>query len=217
MRRACLLSLALLAACQSAPVVPVAPVAPAPAPAAPPALVPAKIAVVQRRSERLPGFDRRLTVHVGDVTAGQVLVRVAVAGTATDVLPQCSMHIGDEARFEFEQQPCALVLLRMVNLLIGDDFVEFAVAAPGALERERIEAVLQHVADSGRTFERAGAKHDGSEAAELLRKQWLANDGVRTMDAFLQRVVGAGGSAMSWSVSLPGGGRMPLGEWLRGR
>jgi len=206
-------SLSILVACQS----PLAPASPPEPAATPSAQALTKIAVVQRRSERLPGFDNRLTVYVGDVTAGQVLVRVAVAGTARDVLPQCSMRIGDEVPFEFEQQPCALVLLRMVNLLIGDDFVEFAVAAPGALERERIEAVLQHVADSGRTFERAGAKHDGRETAELLRKQWLANDGVRTMDAFLQRVVGAGGSAMSWSVSLPGGGRMPLGEWLRGR
>jgi hypothetical protein len=151
------------------------------------------------------------------VTAGQVLVKIVDRTTREDALPQCSMRFGDEATFPFAGGTRAVVVLRLVNLLIGDDFVEFAFGEPGAMAGEQIESVLQQVAKSSMTFVRDGSQRDGRATAEWLRQQWRASAEITTLATFLSRCVGhEGGSVPVWSVQLPGGRLLPMVDWLRG-
>ena len=213
MRVPSLLVLSLFAACQ-------APTAPAPVPAPPvasAALAPVRLTVVQRGREKVPGTEGRLWIEVDDVTAGQVLVKIVDRTTREDALPQCSMRFGDEATFPFAGGTRAVVVLRLVNLLIGDDFVEFAFGEPGAMAGEQIESVLQQIAKSSMTFVCNGSQRDGRATAEWLRQQWRASAEVTTLAAFLSRCVGyEGGSVPVWSVQLPGGRLLPMVDWLRG-
>ena len=210
-----LLLLSLFAACQSPPA-PAPESTPAPAPAAA-ALAPVRVTVTQRGREKVPGTEGRLWIEVGDVTAGQVLVKIVDRTTREDALPQRSMRFGDEARFPFAGGTRTVVVLRLANLLIGEDFVEFAFGEPGAMANEQIESVLRQIANSKMTFVRNGAKRDGSATAEWLREQWRAAGDVTTLAAFLTRCVGyEGGSVPGWSVLLPGGRLLPMVEWLRG-
>lgn len=209
MRVPSLLVLSLFAACQ-------APTVSAPAVASA-ALAPVRLTVVQRGREKVPGTEGRLWIEVDDVTAGQVLVKIVDRTTREDALPQCSMRFGDEARFPFAGGTRAVVVLRLANLLIGDDFVEFAFGEPGAMAGEQIESALRQIAKSSLTFMCNGSKHDGRATAERLRQQWRASAEISTLAAFLSRCVGdEGGSVPVWSVQLPGGRLLPMVDWLRG-
>jgi hypothetical protein len=221
MRLPTLLVLPLLAACQASPAPAPAPApAPTPAPAAsaaPAAQNPVRLTVVQRGREKVPGTEGRLWIEVDDVTAGQVLVKIVDRMTREDALPQRSMRFGDEAWFPLGGGTRAVVVLRLANLLIGEDFVEFAFGEPGAMANEQIESVLRRVANSKMTFVREGTEHDAVATALWLRQQWLTAGDVRTLAAFLARFVGSeGGPVPVWSVRLPGGRLLPLVEWLSG-
>ena len=178
---------------------------------------PERMTVMQRGREKVPGTEGRLWIEVGDVTAGQVLVKIVDRTTREDALPQRSMRFGDEAWFPFGGGTRAVVVLRLANLLIGEDFVEFAFGEPGAMANEQIESVLRRVANSTMTFVREGAQHDAVATAVWLRQQWLTAGDVGTLAAFLTRFVGyEGGPVPVWSVRMPGGRLLPLVEWLRG-
>lgn len=173
--------------------------------------------VAQRGSERVPGTEGRLWIEVDDVTAGQVRVKIVDYTTHEHVLPKRSMRFGDEAQFSFRGVTRGFVVLRLVNLLIGEDFVEFAFGEPGSLANEQIESVLRQITNSTVKFVRSGVKSDGRATAERLRQQWRAAGDVTTLAAFLSRCVGyEGGTVPVWSVQLPGGRMLPMVEWLRG-
>ena len=221
MRLPTLLVLPLLAACQASPAPAPAPApAPTPAPAAsaaPAAQNPVRLTVVQRGREKVPGTEGRLWIEIGDVTAGQVLVKIVDRTTREDALPQRSMRFGDEAWFPLGGGTRAVVVLRLANLLIGEDFVEFAFGEPGAMANEQIESVLRRVANSKMTFVREGTEHDAVATAVWLRQQWSTAGDVSTLAAFLTRFVGyEGGPVPVWLVRLPGGRLLPLVEWLSG-
>jgi hypothetical protein len=217
MRSPSLLLVSLFAACHSSPAPEPAP-APAPEPTPPPAaLATVRLTVVQRGREKVPGTEGRLWIEVDDVTAGQVLVKIVDRTTREDALPQRSMRFGDEAWFPLGGGTRAVVVLRLANLLIGEDFVEFAFGEPGAMANEQIESVLRRVANSKMTFVREGTEHDAVATAVWLRQQWSTAGDVSTLAAFLTRFVGyEGGPVPVWSVRLPGGRLLPLVEWLSG-
>lgn len=217
MRGPSLLVLSLFAACQSPPA-PRPAAEPVPAPVVVPvAPAPVRVTVMQRGREKVPGTEGRLWIEIDDVTAGQVLVEIVDRTTREDALPQRSMRFGDESWFPLGGGTRAVVVLRLANLLIGEDFVEFAFGEPGAMANEQIESVLRRVANSKMTFVREGTEHDAAATAVWLRQQWMTAGDVRTLAAFLTRFVGyEGGPVPVWSVRLPRDRQLPLVEWLSG-
>lgn len=171
---------------------------------------------MQRGCEKVPGTQGRLWIEIEDVTAGQVVVKIVDRTTRQDALPRCSMRFGDEARFRFDGGYRAVALLKLANLLIGEDYAEFAFGEPGSMANEQIESVLRQIANSTKKFVREGTEYDGRATAEWLRQQRLAAGDIRTLAAFLTRFVGyEGGPVPVWSVRLPGGRLQPLVDWLR--
>jgi len=171
---------------------------------------------MQRSAETVPGLGGRVRIEVGDVTGGQALVRITDPVAHADLAPQRSMRIGDDMPFTLDGQPYNAALLRLVNLLIGDDFAEFGVGVPGTLAGEQIEAMLRHIADSGLVFVRDGVDYDGKAAADHLRRKWqaMAAD-VTTRNEFVTRVAsGSSTTGDEYQVRLPGGRIIPLVDWL---
>ena len=96
------------------------------------------LTVTQRSSKDLPGSDGRISVHVDDITGGQVLLTIRDNG-GRKVIDQQSVRVDDIVDFEADGRKYLLCVVRLANFLIGDDFVEFAVSvkpAPKANEKK---------------------------------------------------------------------------------
>jgi hypothetical protein len=91
-----------------------------------------KITVVQRHSNEVPGSNGYLTVQIGDITAGQVLLSLHAADGRT-LIDQSPVREGDEAPFAIGDGDYRLTVEEMVNLLTGDDYVVLRVSH-GAVE-----------------------------------------------------------------------------------
>ncbi len=89
------------------------------------------LTVVQRSSKDLPGSDGRISVHVDDITGGQVLLTIR-GDDGRKVIDQQSVRVDDIIDFEADGRKYLLCVVRLANFLIGDDFVEFAVSVKPA-------------------------------------------------------------------------------------
>ena len=193
-----LLSFSLLAACQT-----------------PRVEAPSPVCVVQRTSEPVPGSGGQLRLEAGDVTGGQVLVRI-VDEAGNVVLPQRSMRPGDTATFDWKGRQDTIGLVRLVNFLIGDDFAEFYVGTPTGVARSQIEAMLRRIETSDGKFIRNGKVYDGKSAAAHLRMKYeMAGGRIGSASEFLEHVATKSSlTGEPYEVQF-GGDPMPLAEWLR--
>jgi len=86
----------------------------------------AKLTIVQRRTETVPGSDGYLRLNVSDITQGQTLLTLRTADRR-ELLSRESLRQGDKARFRLKGAEYELELTKMVNMLFGDDYAEFVV------------------------------------------------------------------------------------------
>ena len=137
----------------------------------------------------VPGSSGRFQVHLGDITGGQVEVTLS-RDDGGGVLPPTSVREGDSIRFAYEGHAYRLRMLRLVNLLIGDDYAELGFSADDALPgdpRALIERLLVEVRMADVVFIRNGAEHSSEEAAVHLERKWkAAEDEVRTPEDFIR-------------------------------
>ncbi len=99
-----------------------------------------RFTVVQRYTVEIPGSSGYLKVHIGDVTGGQTRVTLRTAEGEVLVLDR-SLRQGETVRFDLSGNEYELLLDKMVNFLIGDDYVEFVVRkARGDAEGSTSEA-----------------------------------------------------------------------------
>jgi len=179
---------------------------------------PARLTVVQRHSADVPGSGGRLQIHLGDITRRQVEVTLSRADGG-GVLPPTSMRQGETIRFAYERHAYRLRILRLENLLLGDDTAELEFSADDALPadpRAQIERLIAEVRAADVVFIRNGVEHDPSAAADHLeRKRRAAGDEVRTPEDFI-RVCGSRSSLTGkpYEVRLRDGTVLPSQEWL---
>ncbi len=186
------------------------------------------VRVVQRTSAKLPGSKDALAVQLGDITGGAVeLVLAKSDGSA--VLVTRSVHERDVVPFAVEGFDYELVVERMHNELVGDDWIDLRVRAAGATpttkagdgevvdERARIEALIGAVAASGVIFIRNGSEHDAAAAAEHLRTKWSrAGDRIGTADDFIEQLgTRSSQTGEPYRVRMPDGTERDAGPWLR--
>jgi hypothetical protein len=132
--------------------------------------------------------------------------------------------VGDEARFDLGDHPYKLVIERLVNELIGEDYIRVAVREVAAEEidrlastRARIEALIRAVEASDAVFFREGKEYSGKEAAEHIRGKYeAARSVVRSVDEFIDRVAGASWTTgVEYRVRPKGGEETGAKAWLR--
>ena len=174
----------------------------------------ARITLVQRHDDEVPGSDGRLRVHIGDITRGQVALTLTnVDGRS--LIPTTSVEEGDRLAFSFGGRRYGLAVLELRNELIGDDTAELEFYA-GKPERERIESLLDAVENSSLTFLRNGREYHGEEAAKHLRRKWRIADGrIKTAEQFIANIATRSSTTgRPYQVRLPDGRVADLRPWL---
>ncbi len=175
-----------------------------------------EVTLGQRRTIDIEGTDGYLYLHIDDITAGQVRLDIRGAEGKTLIRPR-SVREGDRVALELGEGKYILVVKRLVNLLIGDDYGVFAIYERGPFERQRIEALLRHVEAATVVFIHEGVEYDGAEAAAHLRRKYApAQDEIQTLEQFIQEI-GSRSSTTGrpYQVKVPSGAIMPADEWLR--
>lgn len=175
----------------------------------------ARFTLVQRRSAVLPGSRDYLTVGIGDITAGQTLLHIARADGGR-LVDTTSLRQGEAVRFDYGGELYALVVRRLVNHLIGDDFAELELLPAARHEQDRVERLLAHVAAADITFVREGIDHTGAEAAEHLRRKLAAVDATLTLEQFIERIGSRSSTTgQEYQVRTAAGTVLAAGDWLR--
>ncbi len=82
------------------------------------------LTVNQRSSKILPGSDKQIYLHIGDVTRGRVVVSIFTT-RGQMLLDYVSIRPGEVASFRVNGESAHIKLLELKNAIIGQDFAEF--------------------------------------------------------------------------------------------
>lgn len=186
--------------------------------AIPAALPRTPFSVVQRRSEIVPGSRGWLRVKIDDITRGQTLLEVRTAD-GRQLVTQRSVGDRDHVPLALPNGQYVLVVKRLVNLLIGDDFAELEVVPAAGFRADPIAQLLLCIAEApaGIAFVREGRDYDGGEAAAHVRQKLSFVSGEVTVDQFIDQIASKSSATGSdYEVRLADGKLQPMREWLRG-
>lgn len=95
--------------------------------------LPAKLTVYQRRSASVPGTNGWLTVQLGDITGGKVMVSLLDAH-GSPIRPKALLAEGEALPFSLGQKRYTVRIEKMVNLLVGEDYAELEVASARSVD-----------------------------------------------------------------------------------
>lgn len=175
----------------------------------------ARFSVQQRRSVAVPGSRGWWFVDVGDITAGQALLTVRTAGGDT-VVDRRSVHAHDHVAMQLAGEGYELVVRRLVNLLIGDDFADLEVVPRASFRPDPIGELLQRIAASDATFVREGRDYDGVEACAHLRRKLDFTTREVSLDEFIDEIAGkSSATGGAYEVRTQDGKLTPMRDWLR--
>jgi pimeloyl-ACP methyl ester carboxylesterase len=191
-----------------------------------------RVILEQRSSTWLVPDQLRLAID--DITGGQVRASISDAKGAW-LLPPTSLGQGEHTDFpDPDGAPLRLTLVRLSNVLVGEDEAELLIAPPDVdgihpasrparSEAETIELLLARVAGAdGVVFIRNGDEHSAREAAEHLLAKWERAGGPEDPRATVQDFIEQVGSRSSLSgreyrVRLRDGQELSSAQWLRGQ
>jgi len=182
----------------------------------------ARITVIQRHTKAIQDTNGYLRLHLGDITAGQVLVTLSTRDETT-LVDQESMAEGEVIAFDVGGNRYMLKLVQLTNLLIGDDYAVFQVKPSGKIDRKqekrRIEALIGLVEGSSVTFIRNGKSVEAPEMADHLRKKFeFVEPQIRTLRQFIERVASfSWGTGNVYRVRLRDGTAKSARKWLKGK
>jgi len=135
--------------------------------------------VMQRRTGEIPGSRGWLEVRIGDITMGRVRFLIKDAKGRTVVGP---LLVGDRDHVEFALANANYVLVvdKLVNRLIGEDYAELSIRDAAKYEPDRIALLIRRVeATTDITFVREGVDYSSAIAAQLLRSRLASHRGDR--------------------------------------
>jgi hypothetical protein len=212
-RWCCLVIGILLAACSQAPVNPPAELGG----------LPLELSLRQRSSQEVPGSAGRLRIELGDVSGGQVVIRLVDTPGGLELASR-ALRRGDQIPFSFAGQACRLELLRLDNALVGEDFATVRLSTDSAAAEvtvaAEIEALLADLAAmSGTRFIRNDSTYEAPAAVEHLRGKWQrAAADIDSAEAFIDRLASRSStSGVAYRIRQPDGSEMEAGPFLHER
>lgn len=176
--------------------------------------------VRQRSTTSIPGSVERLSLAIGDITGGQVVVELA-RGEGGALLGPLSMKPGDSAPFLYEDVKYALELMRLRNKLVGEDFATFRLthsSSSASTEAQKIDALIECVRSStGAVFVRNGTEHSPAEAAQHLRQKLAAAGAeIGTAGEFIERIASRSSiTGEEYRLRFADGRSVPVAEFLQ--
>ena len=172
--------------------------------------LPVEFTIAQRTEHTVAGIEGDLAVFIDDITAGQVVVTLKDT-EENIVFGPVSMQEKVAQDFRFKDFPLQIVLTKLDNALIGEDFATFRIQAQpqGLTESEKIEGLIESLKKlpEGTQFIRNGKKNSVQEAVELLLKKRKATKGKITQaNEFLEKVASKSSvSGKPYSIQYPDG------------
>jgi hypothetical protein len=178
---------------------------------------PPEFTIMQRRRGFVPGSRDWLEVRIDDITMGQVLLEMVDAEGATVVAPR---HVAerDFVEFALSGERYVLEVRKLVNLLINDDYAEFAVVQAPAFLPDRIAQLIRRVdAATSVTFLREDREYPSTAAAQLLRARLGSHRGPRpTVDQFIDDMASKSSrTGEPYHVRTKDGQVVKVADWLR--
>ena len=152
--------------------------------------LPIEMTVKQRSTTVVPGSDGAIRLTIDDITRGQVIVSLA-SKDGSLLLAPTSLTPNDSVTFMLSQDRYLLMLKKLNNALVGEDFGTFVVSAASTCtlsERAKIERLIALVESiQGAVFIRNGAEHTVNEAADHLLSKWkVADSKIKTAKQFVE-------------------------------
>jgi hypothetical protein len=181
------------------------------------------VSIRQRSSAEVPGSRGYLRVRIDDISGPRVPLSV-VTGEGGTLVDDAILVQGDEVRFDLGDRHYKLVVERLVNELIGDDYIRVVTREVPSDEidrlastRARIEALIRAVEASDAVFLREGKEYSGKEAADHMRGKYeRARTVVKSVDEFIDRIAGASWTTgVEYKVRPAGGEATGAKGWLR--
>jgi hypothetical protein len=169
----------------------------------------------QRSATEVPGSSGYLTVHLGDITRGQVGLTLRTAD-GRRLIDNRSVREGDAYEFNLKARQFTLYVEELDNQLFGPDSATLEVSRLPAAEVQQVWWLLSRIRNADAVFVRNGREYRGAEAAEHLRDKLWGEPNVATCDDFIDKV--GSRSALTgtpYTVRLSDGRTLPAGEWLR--
>jgi len=167
-----------------------------------------RMRVYQRSWGSVPGSNGYLGVSLGDITGGQVMLSLH-DHNGLPLLEESSVKQGVHLSFRLQKQAYTLTLEKLVNRMFDSDYAELVVYSMPPAERNRIEALLSHLAASKVIMVQDGKDYTALQAAARLRTQFESEGPrVNSQKEFI-RIAGK-----SRSIRLPGGKTVSAEKWL---
>ena len=181
----------------------------------------AKMTIIQYRSKEVPGSDGYVSIHLGDITARQVLLSIKTADGQI-LIDQRPVRAGDEVAFTIAKEQYILMVESLVNLLAGDDYGIFRVShvtpsdVDEKVERQKIERLLDIIEKSDVIFIRNDKEYTPGGMAKHIRKKYKhAGEEIHTLRDFIDKVAARSWiSGREYIVRLPGGNEVKAKKWL---
>lgn len=173
--------------------------------------------VQQRKRVKLPGSNGWLTLQIGDVTGGTVWVNLVDARNRP-VVPARMMGKNDFLEIKLAKKAHVLVLDRLANKLIGQDFAEFRIEDRSGFKPDEIALLLQRVGAAKVTFVREGQDYNATMAQQFLRVRWLNHRGPKlTTEQFVAIASKSSEHGKPYHIKLQGGKVVTALEWFTGQ
>lgn len=175
----------------------------------------ARFTIPQRSEAPLPGARKWLRVEIDDITAGQVQLTVRAAGGPL-LVDRVSVRERDRVPLRVGGRDYAIVVEKLENLLIGEDWAELRVLAAEGLGRDRIAELLECIRSAKVTFVRNGSEFGGEAAAIHVRKKLAALGREPTIVEFVDRVASQSSTTgEDYIVKLEDGTTALMRVWLQ--
>lgn len=172
--------------------------------------------VYQRESRKIAASGGSLSLHLGDITQGCVLVSV-VDRSGAPLIDRKEMRAGDIVRAKVDAHEFVFSLDRLVNLFAGEDYATLSIMRAEKWNQVAIERLLNIIEASGLKFIRNGEEHEGRAMAMLFRQKLsFFNQKNPTVDEFIKNVASRSSTSdEAYAVKLANGQTIPLSDWLR--
>ena len=172
------------------------------------------LVVYQRETVDVPGSNGELKLRLGDITRGQVHLSVTRAGKT--VIERRSVKKGEAVPLDVGGQSYEIIVRDLTNHLADRDWATIEIV-PRRSEADKIEQLLQRIAESDAIFIRDGERYNGKEAEQHLRQKLeQAGDEISTLEQFIEKIASRSTlTGNEYMVETRGGELMPAREWLR--
>lgn len=177
----------------------------------------------QRHSITLDGYNKKLTVLIGDITRGKTII---VLETDKSLILRHEITELETIPFSFDQKDYKLFCSRLQNNLIGSDFAYFTIFPSNEEEitlpeekdmvKKEIEVFIQFIRTSEVVFIRNGVEYEADQAADHLESKWR-NSGVEfnTLEEFIEQIASKSSqTGRPYQIKFKDGTIMDAKEWM---